>query len=321
MKKAIAKRKVRRATFMYVPESGSSVKSLRMPLWLPAAVVTAVVGLIFLSVVCIAAISDLKIQYQTGQTQIEALTQINDMQKTEIQKLEQSTLDVQKQLDENVKALTEIKEAVGIKDSTDTKKDAAITPAASTTTSPQSEANPMSSYKTSSLDMSTELSRLNTAFVSLTNQLSSQKQEIEKSTKEIKGKLTYLRAKPSIVPVQAAISCNFGYRSNPFTSRGSEFHPGIDFAASYGTKVAATGDGVVIFAGWNAGYGKMVIISHGYGITTAYGHNSKLLVKQGDHVKKGQAISQVGNTGRSTGTHLHYEVKVNGINVNPAKYF
>jgi murein DD-endopeptidase MepM/ murein hydrolase activator NlpD len=76
-----------------------------------------------------------------------------------------------------------------------------------------------------------------------------------------------------------------------------------------------------MFSGWNAGYGRMVIISHGYGLSTLYAHNSKLLVNQGDKVKKGQAISKAGNTGRSTGTHLHYEVKLNGKNINPSKYF
>jgi murein DD-endopeptidase MepM/ murein hydrolase activator NlpD len=158
-------------------------------------------------------------------------------------------------------------------------------------------------------------------FASLTDKIAAQKKVITESMGPIKNKLAYLKAKPSIMPVTASITASFGYRKNPFTSRGSEFHKGTDFAASYGKTVAATGDGIVMFAGWNAGYGKMVIISHGYGITTLYAHNSKLLVKQGDKVKKGQAISKVGNTGRSTGTHLHYEVKLNGKNVNPTKYF
>jgi murein DD-endopeptidase MepM/ murein hydrolase activator NlpD len=144
---------------------------------------------------------------------------------------------------------------------------------------------------------------------------------INDSLGPIKTQLAYLMAKPSIMPVTASITAGFGYRKNPFTSRGSEFHKGVDFAASYGQKVVATGDGIVIFSGWNAGYGRMVVISHGYGLSTLYAHNSKLLVKQGDKVKKGQAISHAGNTGRSTGTHVHYEVKLNGKNVNPSKYF
>lgn len=147
------------------------------------------------------------------------------------------------------------------------------------------------------------------------------KKNIADSLDPIKKQLAYLMAKPSIKPVTASITASFGYRKNPFTSRGSEFHKGIDFAASYGQTVSASGDGIVAFSGWNAGYGRMVIISHGYGLSSLYAHNSKLLVKQGDKVKKGQAISKVGNTGRSTGTHLHYEVKLNGKNVNPANYF
>jgi murein DD-endopeptidase MepM/ murein hydrolase activator NlpD len=170
-------------------------------------------------------------------------------------------------------------------------------------------------------DMSSNISNIETEFVSLSDKIATQKQVINEALGPIKSQLAYLMAKPSIMPVSASITAGFGYRKNPFTSRGSEFHKGTDFAASYGQEIVATGDGIVMFSGWNAGYGRMVIISHGYGLSTLYAHNSKLLVNQGDKVTKGQAISKAGNTGRSTGTHLHYEVKLNGKNVNPSKYF
>jgi murein DD-endopeptidase MepM/ murein hydrolase activator NlpD len=138
---------------------------------------------------------------------------------------------------------------------------------------------------------------------------------------KVKKQVSYLNAMPSIKPVGTKVTDTYGYRSNPFTNRGSEFHNGIDFAGDTGTSIKATGDGVVIFAGWQSGYGKVLIISHGYGVTTLYAHNSKLLVEKGDKVKKSQIISKMGSTGRSTGSHLHYEVRVNGKIVNPTKYF
>lgn len=97
-------------------------------------------------------------------------------------------------------------------------------------------------------------------------------------------------------------------------------HEGVDLAAEYGTKVRATAAGVVSFADWEEGYGYMVKINHDYGYETCYGHNSRLLVYAGETVKKGQVISLSGNTGESTGPHLHYEVRINGKPVNPVPF-
>jgi murein DD-endopeptidase MepM/ murein hydrolase activator NlpD len=96
-------------------------------------------------------------------------------------------------------------------------------------------------------------------------------------------------------------------------------HEGLDIAANTGTPVAATADGVVVKATTEPGFGKVVMIDHGYGYRTIFGHNSKLLVKPGTRVKRGDKIAEVGNTGRSTGSHLHYEVHLNGVPINPRK--
>ncbi|EGW36334.1 M23 family metallopeptidase [Desulfosporosinus sp. OT] len=121
---------------------------------------------------------------------------------------------------------------------------------------------------------------------------------------------------PSILPVQGQISSSFGYRRNPFGGWSSEFHNGIDIACNYGTPVLATADGIVTFAGWNSVYGRKIEIDHGNGIITFYGHNSRLLVKNGDHIKKFAVIAYSGNSGRSTGSHLHYGAIVNGKNTD-----
>ncbi|WP_413171961.1 murein hydrolase activator EnvC family protein [Anabaena azotica] len=120
-------------------------------------------------------------------------------------------------------------------------------------------------------------------------------------------------------PSDAPTSSPFGWRIHPILGY-RRFHAGLDFAASYGSTIRAADSGTVIFAGWYGGYGKAVIISHGKGITTLYGHTSELYVTEGQSVQKGQAIASVGSTGLSTGPHLHFEVRNNGTPVDPANY-
>jgi murein DD-endopeptidase MepM/ murein hydrolase activator NlpD len=126
---------------------------------------------------------------------------------------------------------------------------------------------------------------------------------------------------PSDKPLKTAeFTSGFGARSDPFR-HGAAFHPGIDLAAPYGTPVYATADGTVLRAGWNSGgYGNLVEIDHGRGIMTRYGHMSKILVSAGEHVKRGQQVGEVGSTGRSTGNHLHYEVRIDNSPVNPIPF-
>jgi murein DD-endopeptidase MepM/ murein hydrolase activator NlpD len=124
---------------------------------------------------------------------------------------------------------------------------------------------------------------------------------------------------PSVWPVRGWVTSPFGNRTSPFSGI-LKFHEGMDIAAQTGTPVVAPADGVVIKAGFSTGYGNMVEISHGYGLKTIFGHNSRLNVKAGQRVKRGDVISYVGDTGSSTGPHLHYEVRSNGLPVNPVKY-
>ena len=127
---------------------------------------------------------------------------------------------------------------------------------------------------------------------------------------------------PSDKPVKMNVefTSGFGVRSDPFHA-GAAMHPGIDLAGSYGTPIYATADGTVLRAGWNSGgYGNLVEVDHGRGITTRYGHMSAILVSPGQHVVRGQQVGRMGSTGRSTGTHLHYEVRIDGRAVNPIPF-
>lgn len=129
-----------------------------------------------------------------------------------------------------------------------------------------------------------------------------------------------LAATPSIMPVRGYPSDRFGHRSDPFTGM-NDYHPGIDISAPKGTKVIASADGLVVFAGRRLGYGKLVNVEHGFGISTRYGHLDRYVVKKGQRVKKGDIIGYVGTTGRATGSHLHYEVRLRNQPLNPLRFF
>lgn len=129
-----------------------------------------------------------------------------------------------------------------------------------------------------------------------------------------------LNAIPSILPCIGKITSYYGSRKDPIARGHLEFHTGIDISNSYGTKIYACADGIVEFSGLSSGYGKLIIINHNNGYKTYYGHNSKLLVKEGQIVKKGQIISLMGSTGRSTGSHVHFEIRKNNIPINPLKF-
>ncbi len=123
-------------------------------------------------------------------------------------------------------------------------------------------------------------------------------------------------ATPSIWPVAGWLTSYYGNRTDPFTN-DKDFHPGLDISADYGQPVLATGDATVTAAGPNGAYGNMVALDHGYGIVTKYGHLSRVAVMNQQRVKRGDVIGYVGSTGRSTGSHLHYEVWMNGHLTNP----
>jgi len=125
---------------------------------------------------------------------------------------------------------------------------------------------------------------------------------------------------PSVWPVVGKLESAFGGRRNPFGGGSYEFHTGQDIDAPWGAPVIAGATGKVSFVGWQNGYGQLVVIDHGDGLTTRYGHLSHIAVSQGTTVRRGEFVGKVGSTGRSTGPHLHYEVRINDQPVNPLQY-
>lgn len=143
--------------------------------------------------------------------------------------------------------------------------------------------------------------------------------ELNKLWDDLSERRDLLDHTPSILPANGWFSSQFGYRNDPFTGRVI-LHKGLDIAGPVGTSVFAPAAGVVSYVGYESGYGKIVSIDHGFGVVTRFAHNSKVFVKLGQKVKRREKISAIGSTGRSTGPHLHYEVRVNGIPVDPKNY-
>lgn len=144
--------------------------------------------------------------------------------------------------------------------------------------------------------------------------------KLEREMRMYESFLRYKGTMPSIWPVLGKLESGVGGRRNPFSGRGYEYHEGQDIDADYGAPVQAAASGRVIIAGWQRGYGKVVYVDHGGGFTTRYGHLSAIDVAVGQTVTQGQTIGLVGSTGRSTGPHLHYEVRINNQPVDPKPY-
>ncbi len=147
----------------------------------------------------------------------------------------------------------------------------------------------------------------------------SQEVSLSELEKNLETKREMLAHTPSLWPAMGWVTSGFGFRTNPFTGL-TQMHEGMDISNRVGTLIVAPADGIVSDIGNDSVVGKILVVSHGFGLTSRYAHLSKVLVKVGQRVKRGDKIAEVGMTGKTTGPHLHYEVRLNGIPVNPGRY-
>jgi murein DD-endopeptidase MepM/ murein hydrolase activator NlpD len=147
----------------------------------------------------------------------------------------------------------------------------------------------------------------------------SQEVSLSEIEKQLQSKKEMLIHTPSIWPTTGWVTSGFGFRTNPFTGL-TQMHEGLDISNRMGTLIVAPADGIISDSGNDLVHGKIVVISHGFGMTSRYSHLSKVLVKTGQRVKRGDKIAEIGMTGKTTGPHLHYEVRLNGIPINPMRY-
>lgn len=150
----------------------------------------------------------------------------------------------------------------------------------------------------------------------LSDQIAEQIDAYSELATQLESQLDFLDAKPDQMPVEGIITSKFGNRRDPISRRIS-FHKGIDIANSTGTSIHAAGSGIVTFSGWSGTYGRVIVISHGFGYKSVYAHNSKNLVEVGDHVAKGDIIGKLGSSGKSTGPHTHFEIHFEGVQIDP----
>jgi murein DD-endopeptidase MepM/ murein hydrolase activator NlpD len=153
----------------------------------------------------------------------------------------------------------------------------------------------------------------------LAHEIASREQSMRELQSYLDQKTAVLAATPTILPSQGLVTAGYGYRRSPFTGK-REYHEGMDIAAPVGTPIVATADGIVTFAGAAGSYGNVVFIDHGHGFATAYAHNTSNRVRPRQRVRRGDTIAYVGNTGRTTGPHVHYEVHVNGVAADPLTF-
>lgn len=144
--------------------------------------------------------------------------------------------------------------------------------------------------------------------------------EVRHINDRLRSDILRLASIPRGLPVNGYVTDGFGMRRNPFNGEGREVHEGLDIAVDFGTPVSATADGLVIYAAPHAGYGNLVIVYHSNGITSRYGHLSQIAVESGQRIKRGDQLGNAGSTGRSTGPHVHYEIRENDQAVDPLRY-
>jgi murein DD-endopeptidase MepM/ murein hydrolase activator NlpD len=154
---------------------------------------------------------------------------------------------------------------------------------------------------------------------SLETEASRQESSLRELQEYFDDQRSLLASTPSIWPTRGWVTSDFGTRLDPYSAE-RKMHQGLDIATPHGQPVYSPSDGTVVFTRTEGGYGKVLVVDHGYGVKTRYGHLSEIHVRLGDRIKRGDKVASVGNTGRSTGPHLHYEVRVNGIPENPRKF-
>lgn len=296
----------REYTLMIVPHQGEAVIRLRIPIKAVRYSITAA---------CVIAIATtgLFINYRQtvktasiDKTELSRLREVTTQQYAQLEQLAQKTAVLQEDMSRLNALDTEIRRIVNTEESSGTSRSGMARPAAKH----NGQGGPVVQPSIDQLDR-------------LMDDLQATAKAREKSLSELKTLISERNARlavtPSIWPTNGDVTSRFGWRGSPW-GWGSDWHPGIDIANDQGTAIVATANGKVVRSGWYGGYGKAVEIDHGNGIVTLYGHNSELVAAVGKWVKKGEIIAYMGNTGVSTGPHLHYEVRVNGTAVNPANF-
>lgn len=295
----------REYTFMIVPHQGQTVFSYRIP-------IKAIKYAAGIAAAVVLLTGGLFINYRhtvntasAEKSELDQLRQINSFQVKQIEELAKTTTSLQEDMTRLNKLDAEIRRMLNTEENNAASRSGINRPQVH-----NGQGGP--GIKPSIEDVSKAVQDLQAS-------VGSREESLKNLRDSLAARNARVAATPSIWPTNGEVTSRFGWRNSPF-GYGGDYHPGIDIANDYGTPIQATADGQVVFSGWYSGYGKLVKIDHGNGIETLYGHNAELVVTVGQNVKKGDLLAYMGSTGLSTGTHCHYEVRVNGTAVNPANF-
>lgn len=294
-------------TFMIVPHRGEKIYRWELPIKTLKVCAVALVTAVITTASIVGYQGYMAKQAQYVQNELTELRMNKSAQEEKIVALSQTAGQLQQKIQEIDALEAEVKRALNSPDSNKTSR------------SGVERSNAASQYNGQGGPTTMNVDSLMAQVQSLDDQVKQKRASLSNLREQLAERNKRLKATPTDWPTQGSVTSRFGWRRSPFGG-GSDFHPGIDIANAVGTPVYATADGIVTSAGWYSGYGQYVEIEHGYGYATAYGHNSVIAVGVGQAVKRGDVVAYMGNTGYSTGSHLHYEVKVNGQAVDPAPF-
>ncbi len=294
-------------TFLFLPGPNARVRTLRISKAVIKSVLLSLAGALVLSAYLIYEFNDVQGKAEELQSMREELMQ----QKVQVQNFALDLIDYKRQMF-LVRGLdTKLRRAVGLGPRDKTQQILGI--------GGPDELGLQNLTVIGEKKQDEALKEMHQELTQLQGVASKQETSLQTLIEYFEDKRSLYDSTPAAWPVRGWVTSPFGKRIAPFTGK-MQFHEGMDIAVQIGTPVHAPADGVVTKAGFEPGYGNVVEISHGYGLMTVFGHNSRLNVKVGQHVKRGDIISYSGNTGLSTGPHVHYEVRLNGLPVNPVRY-
>lgn len=295
------RRKVQHLTFLVIPENAGNM--LKVGITRRKLTVAGVLGSLLVLLVIGVLIS-----YSLNMNHIRQVNNImddNEEKQETIEILNQEMGEIKKQQEDISKKQEELKRMMGIK------------------TESSASAKTKEGGKGGE-DLSTNPAYENVDSIILVQaiktDLAKQDQELDELFAKVTNNTAYFRSVPNQWPSKGEISSDFGWRKSPFGGKNTTYHDGIDVVNSYGSPIVAAGDGKVTFSGVRGAYGNAVMIDHGSGFTTLYGHTSAIMVKVGQSVSKGEVIARMGNSGRSTGTHVHFSVFKWGVCQDPMVY-
>ncbi len=297
----LSKKRKEKTTFMLIPNSTGRIIEFTIPTWIPKLTILGVLCLSITTMVSTATFLKTKNHLNIASAKVLELENENHQQANEIATLNLRSVQIEEQLADLDELKNHVLDMVGLEASGH---------------DIMNNENPLFFVSRSSQRSTGSSDDYEEAIIQLEQLIEKQKENMSQLMVDVEKQLQYLDALPNIMPATGRITSPFGNRISPI-SRRREFHKGMDIANKSNTNIVAAGAGLVTYSGYNGGYGRVIILSHGNGYSSVYAHNRENLVEVGQRVEKGQVIAKMGSTGRSTGPHVHFEIRLNGNPMDP----